>query len=114
MRNIQVTFDAGAQIQINGKVYTVRRSAYEVRAVGIETTLAALQLQDGDVDGITAFLRTCVKRVDELLGDGAMAEIADGNPVSVTKCIQLINEISAACSEGYNEYAENEYLQPDE
>lgn len=94
------------QISIDGMVFDLQMSDYDIikRCNEIFTKYRDYEKSKHSVDEIIADLTTIRSTIDAMLGDGAMAKLAQGKPVGIALVIEWVAAIAQALSE---EYAEN-------
>jgi hypothetical protein len=94
------------QISIDGIVFDLQMSDYDIikRCQEIFTKFKGYEKSKHSVDEIIADLTAIRSTIDAMLGDGAMAKLAQGKPVGIALAIEWVAAIAQALSE---EYAEN-------
>ena len=94
------------QIRIDGLLFNLQMSDYDIikRCNEIFTKYRDYDKSKHSVDEIIADLTTIRSTIDAMLGDGAMAKLAQDKPVGIALAIEWVATIAKALSE---EYAEN-------
>lgn len=110
--SITVNFEAQKKVEINGKEYAIKRSDFEVYAIGKEALKRFAEMQPDSVDSVRSCIDWMCRQIDVVLGVGSMYEISGGAPVSIEAALKVINSIAAMCGEGYAKYVKSEYIQP--
>lgn len=112
MAGLRVNFDDRREVEINGKTYPVKRSAFEVYAIGKEALKRCAELQSDSADSVRGCIDWMCRQVDVVLGVGAMYEISGGAPVNIESALMVLNYIATACGREYADYVKHEYVQP--
>ena len=110
--NITVNFEEQKKVEINGKEYVIKRSDFEVYAIGKEALRRFSEMQPDSVESVRSCIDWMCRQIDVVLGVGAMYQISGGAPVSIEAALKVINSVAAMCGKGYAEYVKNEYIQP--
>lgn len=95
------------QISIDGMVFDLRMSDYDIvkRCQDIFTRFKDYAKTKHNVDEIISDLTSIRNTVDDILGEGAMAKLAQGKPVGIALAIEWVAAIAQAMSEEYVENA---------
>lgn len=92
-----------AQLSINGSVYTAQKSDVEIieLASAMRARYAAVLTGKPTNAEVVAVVKEAADCIDQILGDGAMAAISGGKPVSIRDTIRWLNQIATAVTEEY-------------
>ncbi len=109
MRKITVDFEA-PKIEINGIVFKMRLSDGEIYRAGRRAVTECVQLNVEDPAAVEKAIKNICGTIDDALGIGAMARIADGRPVNINTALKVLNAIIEDCAGRYSPYVQREYL----
>ncbi len=98
------------KIEIGGMMFELRMSDGDVYAAGRDVVAECAHLQTGNPWAVRAVIERICGMIDEALGSGAMAKIAQGKPVSLAFALKVFNGIVESCSARYSNYIRREYL----
>jgi hypothetical protein len=108
MRKITVETEA-PKIEINGIVFEYRMSDGEIYWMGRDVLAKCVALNISNESAILDALNMICGAIDHVLGNGAMAKIMDGKPVSMNAALKVLNGIIADCNARYTAYLRREY-----
>lgn len=98
------------KIEIGGMEFELRMSDGDVYAAGRDVVAECAHLQTGDPWAVRIVIERICGVIDEALGSGAMAKIAQGKPVSLAFALKVFNGIVESCAARYSNYIRREYL----
>ncbi|MEA5017048.1 MAG: hypothetical protein VB099_21075 [Candidatus Limiplasma sp.] len=104
MKEITYQFEPVPKLSVNGHVFELQMSDGDIfdRAMKISEKYIKLN-KDSSVKQIMKAVRECADIIDEILGPGAMAAIAQGRPVGVKDSLKLMNRIVTEAAGSYTE-----------
>lgn len=106
----KLTFDfAPQQIEINGIVFDIRVSDAEIIQTALDTAEEFKALATDDPAAVLAAVARCQSYIDAMLGEGALASIANGRPVNLVSAIKIMTEIALTVVSTYNQKIEDDY-----
>lgn len=108
MRKIIVDTEA-AKIEINGIVFEYRMSDGEIYWIGRDVPAKCAALDVSNEGVIIDALNMICGAIDQILGNGAMAKIMGGKPVSMSAALKVLNGIIEDCNARYTAYIRREY-----
>lgn len=91
-------------LKINGKEYVSKISDREIISMANDMIerFAELTKTQGDVKAVVRAANDALECIDKILGDGAVASISEGKPVSVRDSIRWLTAISRAANAEYS------------
>jgi hypothetical protein len=104
MRKVEFKFKETPMIEVNGHVYKLKKSDAGIydNSLTMAAKYRALN-ESSPIPVIMKALKECAAIVDSILGDGAMAEIANGEPVCLTDMIEVMALITREAAASYAE-----------
>lgn len=111
MRELTLT-TTPVTIKVNEKEYECKMSDVQVMAIAYRMQLKyqALLLHDvPNVEDVIAVAEETVEYIDKILGRGATAEIANGNPVSANDSMRWLTAIASAVAAAYGDALVEKY-----
>ena len=108
MKGVIVRFDA-PKVRINGAEYDVQMDQMEMHAKSRRYMAQVVNLNVHSEDAIRDCIAAGCALVDDALGEGAMAKIAAGKPISLNKAVQVLNAIVDAVNDAYSDYVSKTY-----
>lgn len=102
MKEITYEFGPTPKLSVNGHVFDLQMSDADIfdRALKISDKYARLN-KKSSIKQIMNAVKECAAIVDEVLGKGAMAQIAGGKPVSVRDSLRVMNMIIVEAASAY-------------
>lgn len=100
MRSLTLRVES-PQITINGRPFTLRMSDTELytRACELFDACERFGGERGEPARALALLNDAVKLIEATLGEGAVAEISEGKPVSLTLALEWLGELAREAAE---------------
>lgn len=108
MKGVIVKFET-PQVTVNGRTFDCLISPMELHAKCRGYMAQMMQINPGDEDQVRGIIAAGCEIVDEALGSGAMAKIANGQPVSLPGAVAVLNAIMDAVNAAYRGYIRREY-----
>ena len=102
------------QIDINGDVFDIHKSDLDILNKSAELTakysgLEKMKNDEKKIALMTAGANEIKSYIDEILGDGAVATIAKGKPVSITVAVDLLLAICGEVAKENDAYIADKY-----
>lgn len=108
MRKITVETEA-PKIEINGIEFRYRMADGDIYWAGRDVLAKCAALDISDEHAIMDALNMICEVIDQIIGDGAMAKIMGGKPVSMSTALKVLNGIIEDCNARYTAYLRREY-----
>ncbi len=89
------------EIEINGKVFQILKSDADILEKAADLTDSFENMKDKNVKEIASAIKSAIMFTDEILGDGAVKEITNNQPVGLVKMLQIMNGVCQAVVEEY-------------
>ncbi len=104
MKEINFKFQPVPAIKVNGLVFEMRMSDADIfdRAQTLAKKYKTISKATTTAK-ILAGAKECAALVDEILGEGAMKKLTQGQPVRLTDALKLMNLIVDAAAASYTE-----------
>jgi len=104
MRKVDFTFRETPKIEVCGHVYELKMSDADIfdRSLMLADKYRSLS-EKSTTRTIMKALKECAAIVDNILGDGAMAEIANGKPVCINDMLEVMSLITREAAASYAE-----------
>lgn len=105
IREITLTENVAPKLSINGDIFELCLSDAEIMSItsDISKRYTGMAQNGAGKDEIIAAVKEVSETIDKILGEGAVAKIAKGKPVSIVTAIKWLNVIA---SEAMAVYAE--------
>jgi len=111
MKKLTLSPIEAPQIEINGIVFTVQKSDVDIFAMvhQSEKNIAALRAMKFSDEEILRAVRSVGENIDAILGEGALAQLANGKPVSAATAMSWLSMIGRLAVEAYAENIAKKY-----
>jgi len=109
MRKLTLNLPETETIDINGDIFEIRKSDIDILNKSAELQSRYSDLKKDDLQSIQAAVNETTSFIDEILGNGATAEIGKGKPVSIKLAIEWLTAICAEISRSGEEYIKEKY-----
>ncbi len=111
MRNLTLTPAKAPTLNINGKTFEVQVNDVAIMDMAGEVKEKYSRLSKGKhpPGEVLSAAREVAECIDKILGDGAVAAISQGKPVSVALAMEWLGAISTAAIEEYAGELEQKY-----
>lgn len=111
MGKISVKYRA-PEVEFGGRKYTIKKSVAEIMALKqiFAATIRHVQDSGGKNRRIIFEAMQCGRElIDAALGEGTLAEIADGKAIRLPRVMEIVNGIATAAGAAYSDYCRREY-----
>ena len=109
MRKLTLNLPETETIDINGDIFEIRKSDIDILNKSAELQSRYSDLKKDDLQSIQAAVNETTSFIDEILGNGATAEIGKGKPVSIKLAIEWLTAICAEITRSGEEYIKEKY-----
>lgn len=113
MRKIQIEIDQ-PEIEVNGHVFKVKEADVDILDTALQMQAEFSKLNPTETDKIIKAINEVRAYIDKILGEGALAKIADGKPIGIEKAVKIMTIICKEIVAQYSEAINDEYdIQPE-
>jgi len=112
MKKVELIIPEQEQIEINGDIFAIHKSDIDILNKSAEFTSKYSRIKGKDAKNaalITKGANEIISFIDEILGEGAVAKISRGNPVSIVTACSWLTAICQEINKNSDEYINKKY-----
>ena len=110
IRNLNLEINDAPKLVVNGNIFELQISDHELMAMSanLQKKYRSMNAETPN-DEVLAAVAEVVEGIDRILGEGAVAKIANGKPVSIVTAVRWLRLITQEAMEAYAEELAAQY-----